>query len=91
MGVAENDANSRNTLSALNETTGLIEPLRVDPIFGALEIYGVVTDNNTPTTYNRAGIDGNGRNTLSAWNDTTGSIEALRCSIDGILLCKIVS
>lgn len=85
------DDNTRNTLSLYNETTGLIEPARVDPVTGALLVFGVAPDSNTPTTYNRAGIDGNSRNTLSAYNETTTSIEALRCGTDGSLLVKVVS
>lgn len=90
MPVTEIDGNTRNTWGLYNETTGLIEPARVDPVTGALLIFGVALDANTPTTFNRAGIDANGRNTLSAWNDTSSGIEALRCGTDGSLLCKIV-
>lgn len=82
------DGNERNTISLYNETTGLIEPARVDPVTGALLIFAVSPDANTPTTFNRAGIDGNSKNTLSAWNDTTNSIEALRCGTSGALLIK---
>ena len=80
------DGNTRNTLSAYNETTCLIEPLRVDPVTGALLVYGVAPDANSPTTYNRAGIDDSSRNTLSALNETQNIIEALRCGVDGSLL-----
>jgi hypothetical protein len=64
------DGNTRNTWLLYNETTGLIEPARVDPVTGALLIYGVTADGNSPTTYNRAGIDGNSRNTISLWNES---------------------
>jgi hypothetical protein len=80
------DANTRNTLLLYNETTGGVEPARVDPVTGALLVYGVVADANTPATFNRAGIDGNTRNTLSAWNETQSIIEALRCGSSGELL-----
>jgi hypothetical protein len=86
MDNANIDYNSRNVLTAYNETTGLIENLKVDPVTGALLVYGIAADSNTPTPYTRAGIDGNSRNTLSAWNETTNSIEALRCGSDGSLL-----
>jgi hypothetical protein len=80
------DGNTRNTWALYNETTGLIEPARVDPVTGALEVFAVTADANSPTTFNRAGIDDNGRNTLSALNETQNIIEALRCGTDGSLL-----
>ena len=69
--MADIDANTRNTWLLYNETTGGVEPARVDPITGALLVYGVTADANTPATYNRAGIDGNSRNTISLWNEDT--------------------
>jgi hypothetical protein len=84
--MADIDSNTRNTWLLYNETTGLIEPARVDPITGALLVYGVTADANTPATYNRAGIDGNSRNTISLWNDTTSAIESARCGVNGELL-----
>lgn len=80
------DANTRNTWSLYNETTGLIEPARVDPVTGALLVYGVGSASPTTPSFNRAGIDANSRNTLSGWDDTTNSIEAMRCGTDGSLL-----
>lgn len=80
------DGNTRNTWSLYNETTGLIEPARVDPVTGALLIYGVGSASPTPASYNRAGIDGNSRNTLSGLDDTTGNVEAFRCDSSGNLL-----
>ncbi len=83
--VSAIDSNNRATLIALNDTTGLPERLRVDPILNALEIFGVVDDGLTPTAYNHAGIDANNRATLIALNDTTGLIEALRSDTNGVL------
>jgi hypothetical protein len=83
---AKIDDNTRNTWALYNETTGLIEPARVDPITGALLVYGVSADANSPTTYNRAGIDGNSRNTISLWNDTQSIVESARCGSNGELL-----
>lgn len=90
MSDANIDQNDRNELIAYNETTGRVERVRVDAVLGALLVYGVVSDSNTPTTYNRSGIDGNGRNTLSAFNEISGGIEALRCSVNGDLLITSV-
>ncbi len=88
--MADIDANTRNTWLLYNETTGSVEPARVDPVTGALLVYGVTPDANTPATFNRAGIDGNTRNTLSAWNETQSIIEALRCGSSGELLITSV-
>lgn len=82
------DSNSRNTWSLYNETTGLIEPARVDPVTGALLIYITGFSSPTPSSYNRSGIDANERNTLSGWDDSTSSIEAFRCDSSGNLLIK---
>lgn len=80
------DSNDKPTLLAYNDTTGLVEPIRVDSTFGYLEVFGVAADSNTPTTINRAFIDANDNATLTAYNETTGQIEALRCGINGELL-----
>lgn len=83
---AKFDQNHRNTLTAYNETTGLIEDCRVDPILGALYVFGVVSDSATPTTRLNTKNDGNTRNTLGAYNETTGQVESLQCSQNGELL-----
>jgi hypothetical protein len=80
------DANTRNSWSLYNETTGIIEPARVDPVTGALLIYAVGNISATPSSFNRAGIDGNGRDTLAGLDETTNSIEAFRCDSSGNLL-----
>lgn len=80
------DSNTRNTWSLYNETTGLIEPARVDPVTGALLVYGVGSISVTPSSYNRAGIDSNNKNTLSGLDEITNSIEAFRCDSNGNLL-----
>lgn len=81
------DENTRDTLSLYNETTGQIEPARVDPVTGALLIYAVGNlTPPSPASFNRAGIDGNSRNTLSGWNDATSSIESFRSDNSGNLL-----
>ena len=84
--MADIDDNTRNTWLLYNETTGGVEPARVDPITGALLIYISGTVSATPASYNRNGIDGNSRNTLGGWDDTTSSIEAFRCDNSGNLL-----
>lgn len=80
------DENDKPVLRAYNETTGLVESVRVDPVFGAVEIFGVAPDSNTPTAINRAFIDANENSTLTAYNETAGLIEALRCGTNGELL-----
>jgi hypothetical protein len=80
------DGNTRDTWSLWNDTTGLIEPARVDPVTGALLVYAVGNASVTTTSFNRAGIDGNGRDTLSGWDDTTSSIESFRSDNSGNLL-----
>lgn len=84
------DSNDKPTLLAYNETTRLVEPVRVDAVLGALEIYGVIPDTNTPTSINRAFIDANDNPTLTGYNETSGLIEALRCGTAGELLITSV-
>lgn len=82
------DENDKPAWLAYNETTGLVEPVRVDPIFGYVQIFAVADDSSTPTAINTAKIDGNDNPTVLAYNDVTGLPEALRCGSNGEL--KIV-
>ena len=84
--TAKIDANDKPTWLLYNETTGLPEPACVDPTTGALLVYAVPTDSNTPATLNTAKIDANDNATLLGWNETTSLVEALRCGNDGSLL-----
>lgn len=83
---AKIDANEKNTWTAYNETTGLIEDVVVDPVTGALLVFGVTFDGNTPTALNRSLIDANDIPTETGYNETSGLIEALRCGSGGELL-----
>lgn len=85
------DANTRDTWTAYNDTTGQIERVYCDPVTNALLVFGVAADGNTPTAINRALIDGNTRNAATGFNDTSGLIEAFRCGNGGELLVKAVS
>ena len=84
--TAKIDANDKPTWLLYNETTGLMEPACVDPVTGALLVYVVSFDNNSPTTLNTAKIDANDNATLLGYNDTSGLPEALRAGNDGSLL-----
>lgn len=92
-----NSGNAVPTWIAYNDTTGFPEPIRVDPIFGAIECFVVAADSNIPTALNRALHDGDNRSsgnaipTLLGYNETTGLTESLRCGLGGELLIKIVS
>lgn len=86
MANAKIDENDKPTWLAYNETTGLVEPVRVDPITGAIEVYGVIPDSNIPATINNALIDENDNATLLGYNETTGLVEPLRCGSGGELL-----
>ena len=85
MPTANIDQNDTGTLLAQNDTTGLTERLRVDPVLDALEVFVVANDALTPTALNHAKIDANDKATLLAFNETSGLVEALRCSSDGVL------
>lgn len=80
------DENDKPVLLAYNETTGLVESVRVDPVTGAIECFGVTDDGGTYTALNNAKIDGNDNSTLLGYNETTGLVEALRCGSNGELL-----
>lgn len=84
--TAKIDVNDKPTWLAYNDTTGLVETVYTDPVTGALLIFAVSTDSNTPGTLNTAKIDANDNATLLGYNETTGLVEALRCGTDGSLL-----
>ena len=86
--VAKIDVNDKPTWLLWNATQGKTETAYVDPVTGAVLVYSVPTDGNTPTAINRALIDGNDNPTLSAYNDTSGLVEALRCDANGSLLVQ---
>lgn len=85
------DENDVKTWVAYNETTGLVEPLRVDPVTGALLCYGVSDTGGTFTDINNAKIDQNDVKTKIGYNEDTNNIEAFRCGASGELLVKIVT
>lgn len=80
------DENDKPVWLAYNETTGLCEPVRVDPTLGYIEVYVVPVDSNTPNTLNNAKIDENENSTLLGYNESTGLVEAVRCGSNGELL-----
>jgi len=82
------DDNDKPVLLAYNETTGLVEPVCVDPIFGAIQIYTVADTGLTYSSINDAKIDENDNSTMLGYNETTDLIEALRCGSGGELLIK---
>ena len=84
------DENDKPVLLAYNETTGLVERVRVDPIFGAIEIYVVANDSGTITDLNNAKIDENENSTLLGYSEATGLPTALRCGTNGELLVTII-
>ena len=90
MPVAKIDSNDKPTWLAYNETTGFVEPVRVDPITGAVLVFGVAPDANIPTTLNVARTDANDYPTQLGYNEVSGLVEALRCGDGGELLVKLV-
>ena len=87
--VAQIDSNDKPTWLAYNETTGLVEPVYVDPVTNVLYVFGVAPGSETPTEIDRARIDANDKPTEIAYNETTGGVEALRCDINGVLLVVV--
>jgi len=83
---AKIDQNDVKTWLAYNETTGLVEPVRVDPVTDALLIYIVAPCSDAALTLNSAKIDENDTKTLLGYNETTGLVESLRCCDGGELL-----
>lgn len=86
MAQAKIDENDIKTWLAYNETTGFVEPVRVDPILGAVYIFNVADAGGTYTALNNAKIDQNDVKTLLAYNETSSKVEALRCNDNGALL-----
>jgi len=86
MANAKIDENDKPVWTAYNETTGEIEPIACDPVTGALYVYLVTPDSNTPTAVTRAKIDANDNATQIGYNETVSQIEALRCGSNGELL-----
>jgi hypothetical protein len=89
MSQAHIDENDVKTWLAYNETTSLVENVRVEPITGALMVYGVPPCGDTPNDLNNAKIDENDVKTLLGYNETTGLVEALRCCDDGLLVTVV--
>lgn len=79
------DQNDVKTWLAYNDTTGLVENVRVDPITGALLVYGVPDTGLTYTTIEGAKIDGNDVKTKTAYNNIIDKTESLRCGRGGEL------
>lgn len=90
MSNAQIDQNDVKTWLAYNETTGLVEPVRVDPVFGAIEVFVVTDTVGAITALNTAKIDQNDVKTLLGYNETTGLTEALRCGNNGELLVTLI-
>lgn len=84
--TAKIDQNDRPTWLAYNETTGLMEPVQVDSVTGAILVYGVTYTGGTFTAIQNAKIDANDKPTLLGYNETSGLTEALRCGNSGELL-----
>lgn len=83
--TAKIDQNEVKTWLAYNETTGLVEQVRVDPVFGYVEVFVVEDDGLTPSALNHALIDQNKVKTKLAYNENTVLVEALRCGQNGEL------
>lgn len=85
------DENDVKTWLAYNETTGLVEPVRVDPVTGALKCFGVADTGLTYTEVEGAKIDGNDVKTITAYNNINDKIESLRCGRSGELLITLAT
>lgn len=88
MSDAKIDQNDKPTWLAYNDTTGLVEPVRVDPVTEAIEVFAVTDTSLVYTAIPNAKIDGNDKATLLGYNETTGLVEALRGGANGELLIK---
>ena len=83
------DANDVKTWLLYNDTTGKVEPARTDPVTGAILIYGVTPDANTPATIDHALIDANDVKTKLAYNNIQDIVEPMRCGVGGELLITV--
>ena len=79
------DDNDKPTLLAVNDTTGLPERVRVDPILNMVEVFLVADDGLIPSGIVNARIDQNDKDTMLAFNETTGLTECLRTDVNGVL------
>jgi hypothetical protein len=86
---AKIDQNDVKTWLAYNETTGLVEPVRVDPVTGALKCFGVADTGLTYTTVIGAKIDANDVKIKTAYNNIIDNLESLRCGRGGELLITV--
>ena len=85
------DENHVVPILAYNETTGLTEPARVDPVTGAILVYGVSASTGSPSAVTTFPRDDNHVAVKGAYNETTELVEAVRCTTDNSLLVKIES
>lgn len=83
------DQNYIAPIQCYNDTTGEVEPARIDPATGALLIYGVSATTGTPSDISVFPRDGNHVAVSGAYNETSGEVEAVRCTNDNTLLVKI--
>lgn len=80
------DDNHVTPILCYNETTGQAEPARVDPVTGALLVYGVKDTLGTPSAVTVFDRDGNHVPVKGAYNETTGLVEAVRCTANNYLV-----
>lgn len=90
MADAKRDQDFITSLLCYNETTGLVEPARVDPATGALLIYAVSESASSPSSIQNAKRDQNDVPSALGYNETTGLTEALRVTILNNLIIKSV-
>jgi len=86
MAQARIDQNDVRTWIGYNETTGLPDRVRVDPVLGAVLVFNVAPAASSPTAVNTAQIDQNDVRTQLAYNASSGLPEAIRCDTNGVLL-----
>lgn len=86
MPTAKIDANDIKTWIAYNETTGLVEPVHVDPVTGALLVHVSGSMSPSGSTVVNAKRDANDHPTTLGYNETTGMTDCLRTDTSGNLV-----
>lgn len=87
---AKRDQDFVTSLLCYNETTGGVEPARVDPSTGALLVLVVTEDSTSPASIENAKRDQNDVESKLAYNETTRLTEAIRLSSSNSLIIKSV-
>lgn len=87
---SKRDQNFVTSLLCYNETTGLVEPARVDPATGALLIFITSETSSNPTSIENAKRDQNDVSSGLGYNESSGLTDCIRITNLNNLIIKSI-